>query len=89
MAPADSAREAWTRGLLLAEDIAPHALIAELSRYRQGHITLADEIANLKVYGAFPLRDTDRALNMLGLTLPIEIEYTMPGRVHIKRRRTR
>ena len=89
VAPADNAREAWTRGLLLAEDIALDALIAELSRYRQGHITLADEIANLKVYGAFPLQDTDRALNMLGLTLPIEIEYTMPGRVYIKRRGTR
>ena len=89
MARADNAREAWTRGLLLAEDIALHELIAELSRYRRGHITLADEIANLKVYGAFPLRDTDRALNMLGATLPIEIQYTMPGRVHIKRRGTR
>ena len=71
MAPADNAREAWTRGLLLAEDIALHELIAELSRYRPGHITLAAEIANLKVYGAFPLQDTDRALNMLGATLPI------------------
>ena len=89
VAPADNAREAWTRGLLLAEDTALHELIAELSRYRPGHITLADEIATLKVYGAFPLRDTDRALNMLGRTLPIEIEYTMPGRVHIKLRGTR
>ena len=88
-APADMAREAWTRGLLVAQDITLHELVAELRRYRRGRITLADDIADLKVYGNFPARDSDRALAMLSTVLPVKVEHTMPGWVNIKPRRGR
>ena len=38
---------------------------AELSRYRSGILQCAPEVAGLRVSGAYPLTDIDRALAML------------------------
>ncbi|OZI31458.1 iron dicitrate transport regulator FecR [Bordetella genomosp. 10] len=85
--PADAAREAWTSGLLVARDLSLREVVAELRRYRNGHIGLADEIAGLKVYGNFPVRDTDHALAMLATALPIRVHRTLPWWVSIEPRR--
>lgn len=82
--PADSAREAWTRGILMAEDISLGELVDQLRRYRQGHIGLADEIAALKVYGNFPLHDTDKVLSMLATALPVKVNPILPWWVNIE-----
>jgi len=84
--PADNAREAWTRGQLLAEDIPLRHLVDELRRYRRGHIGLAAEIADMRVYGNFPLHDTDRVLTMLTAALPVEVKRTLPWWVSIEPR---
>lgn len=70
---ADQAREAWTQGTLIADNIALRDVICELRRYRRGHLGIADDIADLKVYGHFPIQDTDRVLRMLTTALPIRI----------------
>lgn len=45
------------------------AAVAELARHRAGRLLVADEAADLRVYGSFPLSDTDRALAMLASIL--------------------
>jgi transmembrane sensor len=75
---ADAAREAWIQGMLLANNIPLRQVAQELRRYRAGHLGVADDVAELKVYGNFPLNDTDRALRMLASALPIRIEQPLP-----------
>lgn len=86
-AAADPAREAWSRGVLLAQDIPLKALVAELARYRHGHLGVAPEIADLRVLGGFPLRDPDKALAMLAAALPIRVQRTLPWWVTLEARR--
>lgn len=71
---ADAAREAWTQGSLIADNIPLRQVVDELRRYRRGHLGVADEVADLTVYGNFPIRDSDRVLRMLASALPIRIE---------------
>ncbi|MDH6593368.1 transmembrane sensor [Variovorax sp. TBS-050B] len=75
---ADLAREAWTRGLLVADNISLREVVHELRRYRSGYLGLADGLGDLTVYGSFPVLDTDRVLRMLASALPIRIEQPMP-----------
>lgn len=76
--PADPAREAWTRGVLLADDMRLDAFVAELARYRRGHLACAPDAAQLRVTGGFPLHDTDRALAMLANALPVQVRQSLP-----------
>lgn len=78
MADADTAREAWSRGVLVAQDITLAELVAELRRHRNGHLGLAPQVAGLRVFGSFPLRDTDETLAMLETMLPIRVRHTLP-----------
>ena len=41
--------------------------------YRPGLITLAPEVAGLRLSGVFPLADTDRILQSLVQVLPVRI----------------
>ncbi|MRW82692.1 DUF4880 domain-containing protein [Pseudoduganella sp. FT26W] len=75
---ADPAREAWTRGVLLAADIPLKDLVAELRRYHRGHIGVAPQVAELRVLGGYPLRDPERTLAMLESVLPIRVQHTLP-----------
>jgi transmembrane sensor len=84
---ADLAREAWIRGTLAAENIALREVIAELRRYRSGYLGVADEVADLKVFGNFPVQDTDRVLRMLAGALPVEIRQPMPWWTSLEPRR--
>lgn len=74
--PADTAREAWSRGILVARDITLREVVAELRRHRNGHLGLAPQVADLRVFGSFPLNNTDEALTMLEQILPIRIQRT-------------
>lgn len=82
--PADAAREAWTHGVLLARDVPLREVMQELRRYRKGYIGLADELAELRVYGSFPVHDTDRTLAMLATALPVRVRQTLPWWVSIE-----
>lgn len=83
---ASAAAESWVDGVLLAEDIPLDALIAELQRYRHGHIGVAPAVAQLRVIGGFPLRDPDKTLAMLEDTLPIRVQRTLPWWIGIEAR---
>lgn len=75
---ADRVREAWCTARLPADDMPLGELLAELARYRHGHISVAPAVAGLKVMGVYPLDDTDRALAMLAQSLPIRVRHTLP-----------
>lgn len=66
--------DAWTRSMLVVDNAPLKDVIAEISRYRQGHLGVAPEVADLRITGSFPLNDTDLALKALMPTLPVQIE---------------
>lgn len=78
LGPASPVREAWHRRRLPADDMALGDLLAELGRYRRGHLHVDPEVASLKVMGVYPTDDTDRALAMLEHNLPIRVHHTLP-----------
>ncbi|KAF1069104.1 MAG: Protein FecR [Pseudomonas citronellolis] len=75
---AEVRREAWRRGLLLAEDMPLSQFVDELAGYRHGHLGLDPAIADLRVMGSFPLRDTDQALAQLQEVLPVRVVQRWP-----------
>lgn len=84
--PADDARQAWQRGLLLAENSRLGDFIAELARHRPGYLGCAPEVADLRLVGAYDLADTDRVLAALESTLPVRIRRIMPWWVVLEAR---
>lgn len=82
-APADAARESWSRGIILARDITLEALIAEVARYRSGLIDVDPAVRNLRVDGRYPANDPDRILAMLERELPIRVRRDLPWRTSI------
>lgn len=84
---ADAAREAWTQGALLADNIPLRQVVDELRRYCPGHLGVDDDVAGLRVYGNFPIRDPERVLRMLASALPIRIAQPMPWWTRIEARR--
>lgn len=76
--PAERAREAWSRGVVLADNLSLASVVEELGRYRHGHIGVAPEVAGLTVMGVFPADDAERALAMLERNLPIRVQRTLP-----------
>ncbi len=75
---ADPAREAWTRGLLVARDTPLADVVRELRRYYHGHLGLAPELNDLRVFGGYPIGNPDQALALLESALPIRVKRTLP-----------
>lgn len=65
--------QAWTQGMLYAENMRLADFCNELSRYRPGLLHCAPEVANLRISGVFQLRDTDYVLSMVASTLPVRM----------------
>ena len=70
--------DAWTRGMLVVDNVRLGDLLARLGQYRRGHLGVADEVADLRVTGSFPLTNTDLALASLVPALPVKIEQHTP-----------
>ncbi|ENO90471.1 FecR domain-containing protein [Thauera linaloolentis] len=80
--PAGDNATAWTRGMLLADDMPLGELVAELSRYRMGVIQCHEAVAALRISGAFPVgsaASTERSLAMLAGTHPLDISSRLGG----------
>jgi len=82
--PASATREAWSRGVLLADNLPLGQLVAELNRYRPGHLGCDPAVAQLPVMGSFPLKDSDHALRLLQAALPIQVDILMPWWVTVR-----
>ncbi|AFT68807.1 FecR-like transmembrane sensor, Fe2+-dicitrate sensor [Alloalcanivorax dieselolei B5] len=74
---------AWTRGVLQADRWRLADFLDELSRYRDGVLYCDDEVADLIVSGAYPLKDTDYVLESLARALPVAIHYRTPWLVRV------
>lgn len=83
---ADSAQATWQSGMLTVDNMRLADFLAQLSRYRRGHLAAHPDVADLRVMGTFPLPDTDAALAMLGDALPIRVQRTMPWWVTVEPR---
>lgn len=70
---ADAYADAWSRGQMIVDDVTLGDFLADLSRYRPGVIRCAPEVAQLRLSGVFPLFDTERILNMLPNSLPVQV----------------
>lgn len=73
----------WSEGVLVASDMRLDDFVAELRRYRPGVITLAPEVAGLRLSGVFPLADTDRILHSLVQVLPVDVRVPVRHWVRI------
>ena len=58
--------------MLLADHLRLQTLADELSRYRHGVVRVAPGVANLRVSGSFPVADTERTLDMIVATYPVD-----------------
>ncbi|OZI51595.1 iron dicitrate transport regulator FecR [Bordetella genomosp. 4] len=83
---ADPARAAWIRGLIVADGMRLADVVAELRRHQHGYINLADEVADLRVFGSYPADDPVRALTMLASVMPIQVHRTLPWWIRIDAR---
>ncbi|GAA5232755.1 DUF4880 domain-containing protein [Verticiella sediminum] len=72
LAPSD---DAWMRGLLIVDAWPLVRLLQQLSRYRPGYLGCDPAVAELRISGAFPLSDTDRALDAVQRALPVRIRH--------------
>jgi transmembrane sensor len=84
---ADPAHQSWRRGLLVARDVSLREIVEELGRYRSGHIGVDDDVADLQVYGSFPVLDAERTLAMLATVLPIKVSRMSSWWLNIEARR--
>ncbi|SEG09109.1 FecR domain-containing protein [Marinobacterium lutimaris] len=73
ISPASPQMDSWTRGLLVAVDWPLSRLVAELSRYRAGVLRCDPAVAALRISGAYPLDDTERALQAISNALPVRV----------------
>ncbi|RQO37001.1 histidine kinase [Herminiimonas sp. KBW02] len=79
IAEADNVVIAWAEGMLVADRMRLADFAAELSRYRSGIVRVDPAVAQVRVSGAFPLRDTDKALAMLVSTYPVDAQTRLRG----------
>lgn len=71
--PANPQVDAWTRDMLVIDNWRLADFIAELQRYRPGHLGCAPAVANLRISGAFHLASSDAILDNLTSTLPVRL----------------
>ncbi|WP_168735288.1 FecR domain-containing protein [Pseudothauera rhizosphaerae] len=71
--PSADGPASWVNGMLVVADMPLERFVAELSRYRRGHLGCAPEVARLRLSGAFPIDDTERALLAVERALPVRI----------------
>lgn len=83
---ADPGQAMWSRGILLADGTTLGDVVAELARYRRGHLACDPAVAHLRVVGGYPLTDSDRALHLLQASLPIEVHTLTPWWVTVRAR---
>lgn len=84
--PADAARQAWSRGVILAEDISLDELVIELARYQRAYVGVSPDIAGLRVSGRYPVANLPKVLGMLERDLPIQISRPLPWWFSIRKK---
>ena len=69
-----TAATAWLRGQVVFFNTPLGEVVAELNRYRGGHVVIVDgSLKDLKVGGVFATDDPDAALEVINNTLPVRV----------------
>lgn len=72
--PSLRTRASWAEGRVDVRDEPLGDLIDALRPYRAGLLRVSPQAAKIRVYGSFPLDDTERTLLSLSETLPIRVD---------------
>lgn len=65
---------AWQRGKLIFQDMPLHKVVEQISRYHRGKILILDSrLRNLNVSGVFDIDNSQKMLEMIEKSLPVEI----------------
>lgn len=67
-------RASWADGRIDVRDEPLGELIEALRPYRAGLLRISPQAAQVRVYGSFPLDDSERTLRSLAETLPIRVD---------------
>ncbi|MHC8316285.1 FecR domain-containing protein [Pseudomonas sp. LB3P31] len=65
---------AWSQGMLVAQGQPLKDFLAELSRYRRGHLACDPSLADVPVSGTFPLANTERIIFAVADTLQLDVQ---------------
>lgn len=76
--PVALAREAWSRGVLLADNRRLADFIDELAEHVPGYLGCDPRVAELRLVGAYPLNDPERILAALERSLPVRVNRRLP-----------
>jgi transmembrane sensor len=77
--PLAAATDAWTQGMLVADNMRLDTFVADLARYLPGLLRVEDDVADLRISGTFPLDQPQQILTMLVSTYPIEARQRFGG----------
>ncbi|RMR53133.1 MULTISPECIES: FecR domain-containing protein [Pseudomonas] len=69
----DARQPDWRQGVLTVENRPLGSFLTELNRYRPGILRWEPELEALRVTGSFRLDDTDRILDLLVASLPVQV----------------
>jgi len=67
--------DGWASGVIAGKDMRLADVLAELARYRTGRIVCDPRVADLRISGAYHLRDTDQTLRFLAQSQPVAVVY--------------
>lgn len=76
---------AWADGLIVTRNMRLGDFLDEVARYRHGYLGCSDDIADLRLSGVFRLEDTDKLLQLLPQTLPVNVSYRTRWWVRLER----
>ena len=65
---------AWAEGMIVADGQPLQAFLDDLGRYRHGHLGCDAALANLQVWGTYPLADSDRIIDAVAQTLKLDVQ---------------
>ena len=71
--PVEPIKEAWNKGILLANDMPLCEFIAEINRYQEPVIICPDELNTFRLMGSYPINNIPRVLTAVEKSLPVHI----------------
>ena len=69
----DAGSGAWSEGMLVAAHMRLADFLSELGRYRRGQLNCDAQVADLLISGSYPLDDSERILDLLEISLPVNV----------------
>ncbi|MCY1346556.1 Protein FecR [compost metagenome] len=77
-------RQAWRKGMLVADNMRLGDFIAELAEHFPGYLGCDPRVADLRLVGAYPLADRERILAALETSLPVKVQRRWPWWVSVE-----